>query len=171
MAGRPRGYRPFEATPTVPGLWGGDVACAYPLSSSSAHEVVDDLGGPVLVTHRPVCRSGTVTERVVDDAPTRSDASGLLWTPLRVRTVAAEDGRVFSDGEAGVADDGNLVCDDRTAPTGRRRLHRGIYGPKTGERLSMRPSMVTAWADRRDRRPDAEVPLPPPASGVVDPPI
>jgi len=118
---------------------GGDAARVHPLSLLNVHEVVDDLGGPVLVTHRPVCRSGTVTERVVDGAPARSDASGLLWTPPRVRT-AVEDGRVFSDGEAGVADDGNLVCDDRTGSHRCRCSRRGpaVRGPKTGSRYDPR---------------------------------
>ncbi|PSQ15561.1 hypothetical protein BRD02_06380 [Halobacteriales archaeon QS_8_69_73] len=100
----------------------------------------------MLVTHRPVCCSGTVAERVVDGAPTRSDASGLLWTPPRVRTAAAEDGQVFSDGEAGVADGGNLVYDDWTGSHWCRCSRRGS-GPRTEDRLSVRPSTVTTWVD------------------------
>ena len=74
----PDGYRPLEATSTVIGLEGDNVARAYPLSLSNVHEIAnDDLGGPVLVTHCPICRSGMVAERVVDGAPARFDASGL----------------------------------------------------------------------------------------------
>ena len=170
----PDGYQPLEATSTVIGLDSDDVARAYPLSLLNVHEVVnDDLGGPVLVTYCPICRSGMVAERVVDGAPTRFDASGLLWIPPRVRTAAAaEDGRVFSDSEAGVANNGNLVMyDDRTGSYWSQMLAQGICGPKTEDRLSIRPSTVTTWADWRDRHPSAEVLLPPPASGVVDPPI
>ncbi len=170
----PDGYQPLEATSTVIGLTDGDAARAYPLSLLNVHEIVnDDFGGPVLVTYCPICRSGMVAERVVDGAPARFDASGLLWTPPRVWTAAAaEDGRVFSDTDAGVANSGNLVMyDDRTGSYWSQMLAQGICGPKAEERLPIRPSTVATWGEWRDRHPDAEVLLPPPASGVVDPPI
>ena len=65
------------------GLWDGDIARAHPLSLLSAYEAVDDdLGGPVFVMYYLIYRGGMVAERVADGAPARSDASGLLWTPL-----------------------------------------------------------------------------------------
>ena len=114
-------------------------ARAHPASLLNVHEVDDDFGGPVLVTYYPVCRSGVVAGLVVDGAPARSDASGLLWTPPRVRT-AAEDGRVPSDREAGVADGGNLVCDDRIGPHWCRCSRRGPAArrPRTGPRYDPR---------------------------------
>ena len=152
--------RPLETTSTMIGLWGDDVARAHPLSLSSVHKAVDDdLGGPVLVMYYLICRGGMVAERVADGAPARSDASGLLWTPPRVRTAAAEDGRVSSDGEASIADDDNLVCDDRTGSY-RCRCSRGgpaVRGPRIGSRYDSRrrrrgPTGATGTPTRRCRR-------------------
>lgn len=168
------GYRSLDAASTVIGLTTDSDARAYPLSLLNVHEIVnDDFGGPVLVTYCPICRSGMVAERQVGGDPARFDASGLLWTPPRIETAAAaEEGRVFSDSEAGVANNGNLVMyDDRTGSYWSQMLARGICGPMTEVRLQIRPSTVTTWGTWRDRHPDTEVLLPPPKSGLVDPPI
>lgn len=170
----PDGYRRLDDEATVIGIENDVVARAYPLTVLNVHEIINDtLDGPVLVTYCPLCRSGMVADRRVDGDPARFDVSGLLWVPPGIYTAAAEaDGRVFSDREAGVSNNGNLVMyDETTGSYWSQMLAQAICGSEAERRLEIRSSTISTWREWRTDHPDGEVLLPPPASGVVDPPI
>jgi hypothetical protein len=168
----PELYGDLGPETTVVGLRGPESARAYPLPVLVRHEVVnDDVGGPVLVTFCPLCRSGLVAQRRVDGAAATFDVSGLLWKPPRIQVAASEEGdRVFSDRESGPSPTRNLVMvDRRTGSLWSQLLAQAICGPATGERLTVRPSTLTTWGEWRRRHDDATVLLPPPASGLTRP--
>jgi len=170
----PDGYQPLTDGQTVIGVEVDGSARAYPLPILNVHEIVNDaLGGPMIVTYCPICRSGMVAERRVDGETATFDVSGLLWRPPRIQTAGSEaNDRVFSDREEGVANNGNLVMyDDATGSYWSQMLAQAICGPMAETRLPIRPGSTTAWAEWREAHPDTDVLLPPPASTVVDPPI
>lgn len=162
---------------TVIALTADGLARAYPLTVLHTHEVVNDrIGGPVLVTFCPLCRSGMVAARRLDGGETSFAVTGQLWMPERVFERASEEaGRTFgvtySGGEeVSVRHNGNLVMyDAATRSYWSQMLARGICGPHTGTELDIRPSSVTTWSAFRERHPDGEVLLPPPHSGTVEP--
>lgn len=171
-------YGPLADDEVVVGVERGDRARAYPLPVLRRHEVVNDrLGGPILVTYCPLCNSAMVAERRVDGAETTFGVSGQLWQPPEIRTrVAEQDDRTFGvDVERGeeveVTNTGNLVLyDDATGSYWSQLLATAICGPRRGEELTIVPASVTTWGDWRGERAGAEVLLPPPHSGVMDPP-
>lgn len=170
----PDGYRPLADDSTVIGVQHGGVARAYPLTILNVHEIINDtLGDPMIVTYCPICRSGMVADRRIDGDAATFDVSGLLWVPPSIHAAAAEEeGRVFSDREEGVGNNGNLVMyDDTTGSYWSQTLGRAICGPRAEHRLQVRPSTVSTFEIWRDDNPDGEVLLPPPASGLVNPPI
>ncbi len=169
-------YEPLADDETVVGVVRDGVARAYPLSILTYHEVVnDDLGGPLLVTYCPLCRSGLVAKRLVEGAPTTFHVSGLLFRPERVQSAAAtESDTVFGAGvfdpEAEVRNSGNLVMyDDRTRSYWSQILARAICGPRVDETLTPVPAATTTWDTWRAQNPDTEVLLPPPYSGTDRP--
>ncbi|MEF8843350.1 MAG: DUF3179 domain-containing (seleno)protein [Haloarculaceae archaeon] len=119
-------------------------ARAYPLALLNWHEVVNDtLGGPLLVTYCPICRSGLVARRTVDGEVTGFGVSGLLYQE-------------------------NLVLyDGATGSLWSQILATAIRGPETGETLEVLPSTLTTWEEWRGRFPNGEVLLPPPLSDTV----
>lgn len=159
---------------TVIGLE-GEPPRAYPLSVLWVHEIVNDfLGGPVLVTHCPLCQSGVVAERTVDGEPTVFGVSGLLWQAPRVYEAASEaEGRVFGAARGNrtgvsVRNSGNLVMYDvATRSYWSQILARAICGPQTGRTLSILPSTFTSWGAWRAEHPDTQVLLPPPHSKTI----
>lgn len=117
---------------------------AYPLRVLNWHEVVNDtLGGPLLVTYCPLCRSGVVARRLVDGEPTVFGVSGLLWRG------------------------NNVLYDRRTGSLWSQLAARAIRGPMTGQRLELVPSTLTTWQKWRQRYPGSAVLLPPPHSTTV----
>lgn len=162
---------------TVIGLTAGGDARAYPLTVLNVHEVVNDtLGGPVMVTFCPICRSGVVADRRLDGEATLFAVTGLLWKPERVQSVASENSnRTFGASASGgravsVRHNGNLVMyDGATRSYWSQILARAICGPLTGSELRIRPSTVATWAAWRREHPDTGVLLPPPHSETVDP--
>jgi hypothetical protein len=160
----------------VVGVASGGTARAYPLAVLARHEVVNDaVGTPLLVTYCPICRSGLVASREVDGEAATFGVTGLLWKLPDAYAAASEAGGTAfgaseADPEAGVRDSANLVMYDE--PTGSywsQLLAEAICGPKTGERLEIRPSTVATWGEWREANPDTEVLLPPPLSGTLDP--
>lgn len=162
---------------TIVGIDDGEVARAYPLSVLSLHEIVNDTvrGGPVAVTYCPLCRSGLVFERVVDDTATTFAVSGLLWEPDEYEQRGGRTEGVFGAEVTGgerrpVASEGNLVMyDEATLSYWSQILARAICGPKAGTDLDVVPSSVATWGDWREAHPDGEVLLPPPASKTTLP--
>jgi len=170
----PEGYRPLTDERTVIGIEVDGAARAYPLTVLNDHEVVNDaLGGPMIVTYCPICRSGMVADRRIDGEVATFDVSGLLWKAPGIHAAASEkDGRVFSDRESGVGNNGNLVMyDDVTGSYWSQMLAQAICGPMKETRLSVRPGTTASWGEWREEHPETEVLLPPPASTLVDPPI
>jgi len=162
---------------TVVGLIDGDRARAYPIDAFWSHEVVnDEFGGPVLVTYCPLCNSGMVASRVVDDETLTFDASGQLWTPPEIYARASEqDGDVFVAGrrgtpgpEASIRTAGNLVLYDlATESYWSQLLATSICGDYEGTDLSVRPSTLSTWGEWRGEHPDTDVLLPPPHSELL----
>jgi hypothetical protein len=170
----PDGYRPLTDEQTVIGVEVDGTARAYPLTILNVHEIVNDaLGGPIIVTYCPICRSGMVADRRIDGEVATFDVSGLLWRAPGIQTGASEaEGRVFSDRDEGVGNNGNLVMyDDVTGSYWSQILAQAICGPMKERRLSTRSATTANWGEWRERYPETEVLLPPPASTIVDPPI
>jgi hypothetical protein len=112
------------------------------------HEVVNDnLGGPLLVTYCPLCRSAVVARRRVRGLPTVFGVSGLLW---------------HSD---------LVMYDRRTDSLWSQVAATAIRGPETGSRLEQVPSTTTTWGTWVGRHPETEVLLPAPRSTTVRGPV
>lgn len=139
--GRPR----LRDDDRVIGVERGGGARAYPLAVLNWHEVVNDrLDGPLLVTYCPLCRSGLVAVRRVDDRATRFGVSGELW----------RSNLVLYDG----------LTDSRWSQVAAT----AIRGPQTGHRLDLVPSSITTWAAWRETHPATVVLRPPPESNTVN---
>ncbi|PSQ48060.1 hypothetical protein BRD19_07930 [Halobacteriales archaeon SW_7_65_23] len=170
----PDGYQPLADEQTVIGIEAAGEARAYPLTILNVHEIVNDaLGGPMIVTYCPICRSGMVADRWVDGEVATFDVSGLLWRAPGINAAASEkDDRVFSDREEGVGNNGNLVMyDSVTGSYWSQMLAQAICGPMAEERLSVRSASTATWREWRADHPDTVVLLPPPASTIVNPPV
>ncbi len=164
----------LTAQSQVVGVERDGAARAYPLSVLWWHEVVnDDLNGPVLVTYCPLCQSGMVAKRVVDEQAATFRVSGHLWQPPRIYTEASVlDGRTFgasaTESDAEVRNSGNLVLvDDATESYWSQLLARAVCGPAAGTRLEILPSTVTTWDAWQRDHPETDVLLPPPHSAVT----
>jgi len=170
----PEGYHPLTDERTVIGIEAEGTARAYPLTVLNVHEIVNDaLGGPIIVTYCPICRSGMVADRRIDGKVATFDVSGLLWQAPGIQAAASEkDDRVFSDREEGVGNNGNLVMyDDVTGSYWSQILAQAICGPMAETRLTTRSATTATWGEWHETHPDSEVLLPPPASTVVEPPL
>lgn len=119
-------------------------ARAYPIKVLQFHEVVNDsLGGPLLVTYCPLCRSAMTASRQVQGQPTRFGVDGRLWR-------------------------GNLLLyDELTGSLWSQIEATAIRGPATGQQLALRPATLTTWGNWRWNQPETAVLLPPPYSGTV----
>jgi hypothetical protein len=137
---RPR----LEPDDIVVGIERRGEARAYPLRVLNWHEVINDrLGSPLLVTYCPLCDSGVVVERAVDDESSTFGVSGLLWRA-------------------------NLVMYDRLTGSLWSQLRAvAIRGPATGTGLSLLPARTTTWRKWRRAHPETGVLLPPPLSDTV----
>ena len=119
-------------------------ARAYPLKLLNWHELVnDDLGGPLLVSYCPLCRSGLTAVRRVRGEATVFGATGLLWRS-------------------------NLVMYDRlTESRWAQVAATAVRGPMTGRTLELVPSALTTLGAWREDHPGSPVLLPPPDSNTV----
>ncbi len=116
----------------------GDAARAYPLQILIWHEIVnDELGGrPIAVTFCPLCNTGIVFDRRLDD-------------------------RVLDFGTTGKLRNSDLVMYDRqTESWWQQFTGRAIVGELTGAKLRMLPSRLESFARFRARHPDGEVLVP-----------
>jgi len=170
----PDGYQPLADEQTVIGIEAAGEARAYPLTILNVHEIVNDaLGGPMIVTYCPICRSGMVADRRINGEVATFDVSGLLWRAPGINAAASEkDDRVFSDRKEGVGNNGNLVMyDSVTGSYWSQILAQAICGPMAEEQLSIRSASTATWGEWHADHPDTAVLLPPPASTIVDPPV
>lgn len=118
----------------------GGQARAYPLRILIWHEIVnDEIGGtPVAVTWCPLCNTGIVFQRRLDD------------------------GRVLDFGTTGRLRHSDLVMYDRqTESWWQQFTGEAIVGELTGTRLRMLPARLESFARFRARHPEGEVLIPP----------
>ncbi len=114
-------------------------AWAYPHRILNFHEIVNDeiAGVPVVVTYCPLCRSGVVFDRRIDD--------------LR------HDG-VLSFGNSSALYENDLVLIDRETNSYWWQLAgRSIVGRLSGAELPALPSVTTTWAQWLADHPDTSV--------------
>ena len=119
----------------VIGVEAGGSARAYPLSVLVWHELVNDtLGGvPLLVSYCPLCGTGLVFDRRLDDRIQRFGVSGLLFR---------------SD---------LLMFDRETESLWSQIAARAVTGPARGRRLTLIRSRITRWEDWKRSHPDTTV--------------
>jgi hypothetical protein len=119
-------------------------ARAYPLRVLNWHEVVnDDLGGPLLVSYCPLCRSGVTAVRRAGGDVTNFGVSGFLFRNDLV------------------------MYDEATESLWSQVIATAINGELTGERLELLPSTITTWPEWRADHPETVVLRPPPESGTI----
>lgn len=145
-------------------------ARAYPLATLWWSEVInDELGGPIAVTYCPLCRSGLVTTRRVQETTTTLEASGLLWQPPNRLYPAIEEtgdgvlGGGPEDETAAAFRDNrhNLVLlDTETDSYWSQLLGRAICGPATGEEPSPVAATMTTLGEWRGAHRETTVVLP-----------
>ncbi len=114
-------------------------AWAYPHRILNFHEIVnDDIGGlPVLITYCPLCRSGVVFDRRIND--------------LR------HDG-VLTFGNSSALFENDLVLVDRETNSYWWQLAgRSIVGDLSGAELPALPSVTTTWAQWLADHPDTQL--------------
>jgi len=124
---------------------------AYPIRILSHHEIVNDVHTdedgeerPIAVTWCPICASGVVFDRRVEDRTLTFGTSGKL------------------------ADDALVLYDRETESEWKQPLGAAIDGPLAGTRLEVLPASVMEWVAFRNAYPEGEV-LEPEFGGRDDP--
>jgi hypothetical protein len=113
----------------------GDDARAYPLQILTWHEIVNDTvgGAPLTVTFCPLCNTAIAFERTLGE-------------------------RVLDFGTTGRLRYSNLIMYDRqTESWWQQATGEAILGELTGERLTLYPATIIAWADFMAQHPDGSV--------------
>lgn len=114
-------------------------ARAYPIPMLDFHEVVDDTVGdrPIVVTYCPLCATGIVYDRRVDDRTLTFEVSGRLYR-------------------------NNLVMrDTQTGSLWSQVEGRAIEGPLKGANLTIVPSTIATLSVWRGQHPETTVMQPP----------
>jgi hypothetical protein len=117
------------------GYAAGNGAWAYPVRILNYHEIVDAVlaGEPVLVSYCPLCSSGIVYSRRLDD-------------------------RVLTFGNTSALYESDLVMlDYQTGTYWWQVAGRGIVGQLTGQALAVLPSMTTTWGEWQRLYPSTQV--------------
>jgi|GEM_PF-2628592 len=114
-------------------------AYAYPHKILNFHEIVNDTlaGVPVLVSYCPLCNSGVVFDRRVDD--------------LR------HDGELTFGNSSALYDNDWVMVDRQTSTYWWQVTGRGIVGALAGAELSVLPSVTTTWEQWRLDEPGTRV--------------
>lgn len=109
---------------------------AYPHKILNFHEIVnDDLAGvPVLVSYCPLCNSGVVYDRRLDD--------------LR------QDGELTFSNTSALFDNDLVMIDRQTSTYWWQVPGRGIVGTLAGAELTVLASVTTTWAQWQEDYPD-----------------
>jgi len=126
---------------TDPGI-GLDIAGEsrfYPYRILVWHEIANDTvqGKPILVTYCPLCATGIVFERAVDDVAQEFGVSGKLWQSnllMYNRAVNEKDESLWS-----------------------QVLGEAVVGVHTGKKLAIVPSDIIRWGDWKKLHPDTKV--------------
>jgi hypothetical protein len=111
------------------------IARAYPLAIMTRHEIVNDEidGLPIAVTYCPLCNSGIVFERRIDDVTIRLGVSGLLRNSDMV------------------------MWDDVSQTWWQQFTGEGIVGEYAGEALTMLSSAMVGFGAFIEQYPEGEV--------------
>lgn len=117
----------------------GDRLRAYPVRVLDWHEIVHDeiAGRPVIVTYCPLCGTGPVYDRRLDDQVLSFIVSGRLYRNDLV------------------------MMDQETGSLWPQILGQALHGPLTGRSLDRLPSLATTWGRLRAEHPDAVAMEPP----------
>lgn len=135
---------PLQADDRVIGVTRDGRARAYPLRILNWHEIANDtFDGPLLVSYCPLCGSAVTAARRVNGQATIFGVSGFLWNSDLV------------------------MYDQRTESLWSQIAATAIRGPRTGQRLTLKPSKLTTWETWKQDHPDTTVLLPPPKSKTV----
>jgi hypothetical protein len=112
-----------------------DIARAYPLAMMTRHEIVNDVIDdlPIAVTYCPLCNSGIVFERRLDDVTLRLGVSGLLRNSDMV------------------------MWDDVTQSWWQQFTGEGIVGAYAGQTLPMLSSAMVSFSAFSAQYPTGEV--------------
>ena len=125
----------LEADDRVLGVVLNGQAKAYPIPILNWHEIINDaIGGTsIAVTYCPLCGSGMVFNRQLDQQVLQFGTSGLLYNS-------------------------NLLMYDQASESlWSQALAQAIAGPRAGERLSFVPARHMYWAEWRKRYPQSRV--------------
>ncbi len=111
------------------------IARAYPLAIMTRHEIVNDEidGLPIAVTYCPLCNSGIVFERRIEDVTIRLGVSGLLRNSDMV------------------------MWDDVSQTWWQQFTGEGIVGQYAGETLTMLSSAMVGFGAFVEQYPEGEV--------------
>lgn len=111
------------------------IARAYPLAIMTRHEIVNDEidGLPIAVTYCPLCNSGIVFERRIEDVTIRLGVSGLLRNSDMV------------------------MWDDVSQTWWQQFTGEGIVGEYAGETLTMLSSAMVGFGAFVEQYPEGEV--------------
>lgn len=121
------------------GVYLGGEARAYPIKIMNWHEVVNDVVGgvPIAITYCPLCGTGIVFSRVVEDEELTFGVSGRLYKS-------------------------NLVMfDNETESLWSQITGEAILGPLHGRRLQWVFSLTLYWSDWKEQHPDSLILMPP----------
>ncbi|MEK7614008.1 MAG: DUF3179 domain-containing protein [Patescibacteria group bacterium] len=127
-----------DADPGI-GLTVGGESRFYPYRILVWHEIVNDTiaGEPVLVTYCPLCATGIVFERKVDDEVQEFGVSGRLWQSNLLMY--------------------NRAKSEKEESLWSQVLGEAVVGTHTGERLPIVRSDVVRWSDWKKAHPDTRV--------------
>lgn len=119
----------------VIGIQMGGETRAYPLRILNVHEIVNTEIGDraIAVTYCPLCRSGLVFDRTIDETTLSLGVSGKLLNA-------------------------NLVMYDRETETYWSQLNgTAVVGPLVPAQLDILPNTITEWGDWRSEHPETVV--------------
>jgi len=126
---------PYADDQRILGIAGDGEARAYPIHILNWHEVVNDRLGddPILVSWCPLCRTGIVYRRPVEDAPLEFAVSGLLYQ------------------------DNLLMYDRQTDSLWSQLQGEAISGAMKGRALEPMMAAHSTWGQWRERYPQSLV--------------
>ena len=131
----PEGGDWLDSDDMVIGFESESGAFAYPIKMLNLHELVNDVidGEPVLITYCPLCASGVVYSRTLNDqALVFGNTSALYESDL-------------------------VMFDHQTGSYWFQVLGEAIVGTLTGERLTLLPSMTVPWGQWKMDHPNTRI--------------
>ena len=131
----PKGGDWLDSDDLVIGYESENEAFAYPIKMLNLHELVNDVidGEPVLISYCPLCASGVVYSRTLNDQTlVFGNTSALYESDL-------------------------VMFDHQTGSYWFQVLGEAIVGAMTGQRLKLLPSQTIPWGQWKSDHPDTRV--------------